>query len=355
MNLIVNAAITNATSYGIASINLILALERAGINTQTIPIGHRSDFYQEQDLTPSLKRGEEFDLYAPHLRIYHQFDLASHNGYGPTFGFPIFETNAFTQQEIHQLNSVHSLFVCSKWAKDVIKENGIVQNTDIVNLGVDTEVFKPSEPVDGPFTFFFPGKFEYRKGFDILTEVFEKTLTVNDDFRLVLLPTNIFIGNGNNEWAESIMKSKLRDKITILSRLEHHSQVSELYRQSDCVVSFSRAEGWNLPLLEALSCGRHVIATNYSAHTEFLTNDNAMLVEMPDREIAIDGVFFDGKKGVWAKHTEQTINDLADCVRTAYKRGKEINKNGIETAKKFSWDNSAKQIISALAENGCTI
>lgn len=352
MNLIVNAPITMQTSYGITSINLILALQQAGINIQTIPIGQRSDFYQEQDLAPSLKRGEEFDLQAPHLRIYQQFDLASHHGCGPTIGFPIFETSSFTRQEKHQLKSVDELFVCSQWAADVLKENGITQNTNIVNLGVDSNIFKPSEPVDGPFTFFFPGKFEYRKGFDVLVDVFEKALTVNDNFRLLLLPTNIFIGNANNEWAESIMKSKLRDKISIIPHLDHHSQVNELYRQSDCVVSFSRAEGWNLPLLEALSCGRHVIATNYSAHTEFLTNENSMLVEMPDREVAIDGVFFDGNRGNWGKHTKQTINDLAECIRIAYKRGKEINKNGIETAKKFSWDNSAGQIVSALENCG---
>ena len=37
--------------------------------------------------------------------------------------------------------------------------------------------------------------------------------------------------------------------------------------EAHCGVFPARSEGWNLGLVEMLSMGRHVIATDYSAHT----------------------------------------------------------------------------------------
>ena len=60
---------------------------------------------------------------------------------------------------------------------------------------------------------------------------------------------------------------------------------------ADCGVFLSRAEGWNLGLLEMMAMGKPVITTNYSGHTEFATPANALLVEVPEVEPAKDGVF----------------------------------------------------------------
>ena len=57
---------------------------------------------------------------------------------------------------------------------------------------------------------------------------------------------------------------------------QHH--VAALLADCDCGVFPSRAEGWNLGLLECMSVGLNVIATNYSAHTEFVEPANCRLV-----------------------------------------------------------------------------
>ena len=59
------------------------------------------------------------------------------------------------------------------------------------------------------------------------------------------------------------------------------------------------AEGWNLELLEMLACGKQVITTNYSAHTEFCNKENAF-VDIEKNETAYDGKWFNGKVGEWA-------------------------------------------------------
>lgn len=346
MNLIVNGVVSNQTSYGITCINTIIALEKAGVNVEAIPIGGRADWYEEQPLREATNRGAKFSRNVPCVRLYHEFDLAPHYGCGVHIGFPIFEKTLFSEQEIHQLNSVDLLFVCSHWAMRMIVENGVTTPIRVVNLGVDTDTFKPTEPVqNAPYRFFFPGKYEVRKGFDVLTEVFENAFHYSDNFELILLPENKFIGQQNQEWYNYIMSSKLAGKIKIINRLEHHSQVAQLYQQSDCVVSFSRAEGWNLPLLEGLACGRSIIATNYSAHTEFLNSDNSTLVDINELEPAIDGVFFHNPNNQWASLTKTVKDQLTEALRHHYKKGKGINENGVKTAQKFTWANTANQII----------
>lgn len=125
-----------------------------------------------------------------------------------------------------------------------------------------------------------------------------------------------------------------------------------IMRQVDCGVFPSRAEGWNLELLEMMAMGKHVIATNYSAHTEFCTPVNSRLINIDNLETAFDGVFFDGQCGLWAELAQEqkdvTIEYMRD-VHTLKQDGQLIaNQNGIDTGKQFSWKNSAQELINGL-------
>ena len=88
--------------------------------------------------------------------------------------------------------------------------------------------------------------------------------------------------------------SPLGSKVKFLDRVGSHKEVADIIRMCDCGVFPSRAEGWNLDLLEMMSCGKQVIATNYSAHTEFCNEENCMLVETTEMVDAEDGKWFRG-------------------------------------------------------------
>lgn len=51
-----------------------------------------------------------------------------------------------------------------------------------------------------------------------------------------------------------------------------------LYHSVDAFVSASHGEGWGLPLCEAMSMGLPTIASNWSGNTEFMNNNNSLLV-----------------------------------------------------------------------------
>ena len=115
--------------------------------------------------------------------------------------------------------------------------------------------------------------------------------------------------------------------------------------QVDCGVFPSRGEGWNLELLEMMAAGKHVITTEYSAHTEFCTEDNAGLVTIKEVEPAFDGKWFFGQ-GNWAKIGEHQMLDLnMKMQRFIFDKKGTLNESGIETAKTFSWQNTARKIL----------
>lgn len=84
-------------------------------------------------------------------------------------------------------------------------------------------------------------------------------------------------------------------------------------------------EGFGLPALEAMACGRAVIGANTSSLPEVVGCDEALFDPLDDDSIA--------------KKLEQVLTD--EGFRQALER------HGIEQAEKFSWDKSAKLAICA--------
>ena len=97
-----------------------------------------------------------------------------------------------------------------------------------------------------------------------------------------------------------------------------------------------------------MACGKHVVTTNYSAHTEFCTKDNSGLVAIKETEPAYDGKWF-FNQGNWAKIDAHVQMDLyMKMMRFILDKKGTLNEAGIETAKKFSWDNTASKILGIL-------
>jgi len=219
-----------------------------------------------------------------------------------------------------------------------------------VPLGVDTSVFKSGIPTRGPnrpTIFYNCGKWEVRKGHDILIEAFKKAFTPQDNVELWMMCDNPF--NTPDENAYWLNKYK-HDQVRIINRVESHKEVYNIMSQVDCGIFPARAEGWNLEALEILACGKHLIITDYSAHTEFCNKDNAMLIDIDQTEVAYDGKWFHGK-GNWAKIGTNQIDQMVEHMRAVHQQmdvHPPINTNGVKTAEQFTWNNSANRMLEAI-------
>jgi glycosyltransferase involved in cell wall biosynthesis len=342
------------TGYGIASINILRELEKDN-HISLFPIGSpHPDNEEDVKLIQKLIMNQDtFDYDAPFLKIWHQFDLANKIGNEKYFAFPFFELDTFTSREIHNLNYVDHLIVSSQWAKSVIEENNVKTKVSVAPLGVDRTIFnekKNSEEAMSnlPYVFINIGKWEKRKGHDILIECFNEAFEEEDNVELWLVTFNPFLNEEQTkQWLNLAASSKLKDKIRVFNRLKTHDNVAEIMSYASCGVFPSRGEGWNLELLEMMSLGKPVIATNYSSHTEFCNKDNSYLIDITDKELAKDGKWFDGE-GNWAKIDDDQKKQIIEYMRFVYNNKVVNNLAGIETAKKYSWENTANCINTIL-------
>lgn len=278
------------------------------------------------------------------LRIWHQNDLMTHVGRGAKIGWPIFELDTFTEVEKHHLSYCDTLIVCSEWAKQVIKDNGINVETAVVPLGIDPSIFYPSSFVkEGPYKFFTAGKWEIRKGHDVLLQAFEAAFNEEDDVELHLLCNNPFPQCNSAAWERYYKTSRLGNKITIHPRQETQQDVANLMRQMDCGVFLSRAEGFNLELLECMACGLDIVYTDYSGHTEFA---RGRAVYTDKREKANDGVWFHGQ-GNWL-YLDDCLDQIVEHMRDAYEHRNRTDAIISGRRHLYTWQNSAKKLLTHL-------
>ncbi|KJR46143.1 putative Glycosyltransferase [Desulfosporosinus sp. I2] len=106
-------------------------------------------------------------------------------------------------------------------------------------------------------------------------------------------------------------------------------ELVKLYNLCKMFVFPSWHEGFGLPALEAMSCGRAVIAANTSSLPEVIGREDVLIDPHSEGSIA-------------EKLAQVLSNDAFRC---------ELERHGLEQAKKFSWDESAKVVLKAFERN----
>ena len=354
----------NQLGYGLSGLNITKSLIDLKQDVSLFPIGNIEATDEHTDMLKSaIGSARTPDWKAPSIKMWHQHDMAQFVGNGTKYGFPIFELDRFTDLELHHLHYLDNWIVTSQWGKDIIieslskirGEDYVKEHTHIVPLGVDREVFREATSHKEETIFFNCGKWEVRKGHDVLIKAFNEAFNEDDNVELWMMCDNPFYPEEENfKWERLYRSSKLGEKVRIIPRQKTQQDVYNVMTQTDCGVFPARAEGWNLELLEMMSCGKNVIATNYSAHTEFCNKDNCLLVDTEEKEDAVDGFWFRGQ-GQWASIKEKEISSLAEHMRTVHEQKKadnlKMNQSGVDTAKQFSWANSAEKVVKAIEKD----
>lgn len=341
------------TGYGITSHNIYKSLRKNGLDICLFPMG-QPNVDSEKDKTDILEDvGKQLkfsnDNYC--LKIWHPFDLATRIGRSKLFALTFFETDRLKPNEAVMINNLDAVFVASDWAKTILLENGISTSIKVCPLGIDPAIFNTSiqETVkkdDSKYIFLNIGKWEIRKGHDVLIEAFNDAFQESDNVELWMVNHNPFLNQQENSaWVSLYKNSKLGSKIRIIPRIQAHSDVAKLICLADCGVFPARAEGWNNEAPEFLALNKPIIITNYSAHTQYANKDNSYMIDIDTLTPAIDNKFFDGY-GKWADLGENQHEQLVDHMRYVYTNNIRSNPKGLETASQLTWDNTANIIYS---------
>lgn len=337
----------NFLGYGHVGVNLVRELSKLC----DLSLWHIGPVECEEKNIPYVKQAIDnaklFSYTAPAIRLYHEHGLDMYPGEGTKIGWPIFELDRFTEIQVHHLKFPDRLFVCSDWAKEVLSQFKYV-NTKVIPLGVDMEIFYPAPINPGPTVFYNIGKWEVRKGHDTLIQAFKDEFKQNENVKLLLCCSNPFLTPEQTaQWTNMLGGNK---NIHLVPRLKTHKDVADLMRTCDCGVFPARAEGWNMEALETLACGRHLIITNYSAHTQYVDCINSQLIDIEETELAFDNIWgvFRGQ-GNWAKLGDKQYSQLKQHMRNIHelKQGGKLglNEDGVNTAQRFTWEMTARKVL----------
>ncbi len=97
-------------------------------------------------------------------------------------------------------------------------------------------------------------------------------------------------------------------RIRLINEIFSRDQILDLIDCCDAYVALHRAEGFGLPLAEAMKMGKPVIATNYSGNTDFMTRENSCLV---------DYTLIEAKRGESYNFEESSVWADADVAQAA--------------------------------------
>lgn len=151
--------------------------------------------------------------------------------------------------------------------------------------------------------FIFLGMFDYyssiaRKNPIGIIDAYEHAFGTNSTETLLVLKSSV-----SAEFPEEKQKIQNRIKsnksIVLMEEIMPRDKLYNLMNCCDCYVSLHRSEGFGLTIAEAMYLGKPVIATAYSANTEFMNINNSFPVKYKMKSVG-DGYAFVGGKGQWA-------------------------------------------------------
>ncbi|TAG52503.1 MAG: glycosyltransferase [Oscillatoriales cyanobacterium] len=205
------------------------------------------------------------------------------------------------------VNSEVKIITPSAWSKAGLIRSGVEgDRIAVVPLGVDPHIYYPvsgdrrqllreSFGWSNYFIFLNIGGQTDRKGIRPLLKAFAAVVDKYPDARLVLKGSELLYPS-RDEIAEAC-RVVLNDaeRARVLPRLIYtgsqlsFAQIAEIYQAADVYVSAYLAEGFNLPVLEAVACGLPVICTEGGPTDDFTRSDFALRIESKLTAVVIEG------------------------------------------------------------------
>lgn len=201
----------------------------------------------------------------------------------------------------------------------------------MIPLGVDRTMWHPEDrPANNKFKILCGGSEWYRKGLDVVLEVFNKLQLPDTELHIKIVPPHLFAPK-DLEFPNVIVH---REWLTV-------EQERDLVRSADCFISVSRGEGFGLMPLQAISAGVPTIISDAHGHREF---SNLATHRIPTTSVPT-------AKGVWQNMGDWDEPDqeaLSEAIKDIYLNRDKYRKQAYLKAPQteaFNWDTSADQLL----------
>ncbi len=281
------------------------------------------------------------------------------------FGYTVFE-NELNVKSVKNAKNYDKIITASTWDYNKLLATGI-NNADLLIQGIDPKMFYPDDKkrVDNLFVIFSGGKFEIRKGQDlilkaisVLQKKYSDIILVNawynawvESLRLMRFSKYIKYEEKGNTWDDFMNNiyycNDIDPKKIFTLPLVPNKDLRKVYLKSDIGLFPNRCEGGtNLVMMEYMACGKPVIASFNSGHKDVLTENNSIMLKNM-REFKL----FDSENTLFADWEEPDIDEIITKIEFAYHNRsalKEVGNKAAETMKKFTWANTALNLLKAV-------
>jgi len=263
---------------------------------------------------------------------------------------------------VRQIESnVDELWVPSRFVHDVFRRSGVTRAPiEVIPNGFDPAVFSPQGPTSRPqgcrkFAFLFVGGTIRRKGIDLLLEAYRSAFDPGEDVTLITHVSGLGGSYQHNSLTRSLQKMAADPRaphIQVLRDALDDATLASLYRGCDVFLLPYRGEGFGMPLLEAMACGKPVITTSEGPAREFCDEKSALFIPAREEVVPDDppplGEF--AGKFTWF---EPDIGELGRLLRYAYEHPQEIAERGrlaASSVKKFTWEQIRQRYQERIAQ-----
>ncbi len=346
-----------ATAYAGSSRELVSALDRLGVRVTyryvygpgtVIPV---EEAERGESYVADLIRARKLEAAAPQV-VYAQGDRFEANAGTYKIGFTMLETDGLPREWVRQANLMDEVWVPSRFNAGTFRESGVIKPIHVIPLGVDPDHFNPSiagQPLSGVYTFLSIFEWGERKSPGLLLRAFNQEFRADEPVILLAKVMNADPGVDVHREVANLQLDPRGGRIHLsLNQAVPTHQLGVLYRSAHCFVLPTRGEGWGLPIIEAMACGLPVIATDWSAHCDFMTADNAypLPVEtlVPARAKC---PYYAGFRWAEPSHTQlrRLMRHVFDNPEEARAKGQRASR---EVRQNWSWERAALKIVARL-------
>ena len=358
MKLLVNAPI-NALSFGNVSVNILRELFKKNIDLIFFPIGDKAEMDAYDKIEPDFVKylqAATNDRYSkiskdiPSLKLWHIFGSETRYSKNQSL-FTFHEVSEVTNIEKNLLSLQDRIFVSSNYTKNIFNLNGL-DNVTHVPLGFDNDFQITNKTyLQDKIHFGILGKFENRKNTARIIKSWLKLFGNKPEYQLSCAITNPFLDKARfqNELLK-VLEGKQYNNLNFVPYMQTNSEVNDYLNSIDIDLGgLSGAEGWNLPSFNATALGKWSVVINATAHKDWATKDNSILIEPSSLKDCYDDIFF--KKGQsfnQGQFFDISDQEMDDAILKSLSYAKTPNPEGLKLQKQFTYQKTVETILCAI-------
>lgn len=270
--------------------------------------------------------------------------------------YTVWESTEIEPDFFKQLLKFDYLWVVSEWHRQVAIKQGYPEyRVMVVNEGVNEDCYNTlykrvksnnTEELDSDkFNFMFFGRWDYRKSVPEIVKSFLNSFPDNENVNLILSADNPYSVDGMKSTEERLDFYGLNDKRIKVKHFLSREEYLSFIKEGNVLITCSRSEGWNIPLIEALAAGTPVIYSDWGAQLEFASGLGTPVKikgELP-ASIGYDLGYSGNTSGLYA---DPDFNDLELKMKECYENWNEKKKIALSDSKyiidNYNWERIGK-------------